>query len=778
MSLRRAFVYISSASTIPSISMGSGVSSDTVADAKSREGLEQYRQQQRELERLRGTVEELQDKNKTLESENKSLKKELADYKKNAEETVQALEKRLQISKQKLDKFRKGQEIMNTQLAAAVNHQQQTNAVNGTGRSSTSDALERRQEVCAEVDVLDELNHVHAADEEPFSWDHIKKTDEELEVIHSAVAVSILFTAMDEDQLEDVVSAMHPVDVKSNDVIIKQNDDDAIFYIIEKGEFDILVTADGEEECVAQMSRGNSFGELALMYNCKRTATVAARQDGRLWAIERQVFQGILHHTGQARINEYRQFLHKVPLLESLGDTALTKLTSAIEVYKYMEGDVIVREGEEGNMFFFIKHGTVVVCKDEMQGGQSLQVQSLGEGDFFGEMALLNDDPRAATVCATSEVECLTLNRHAFKKLLGPLQQLKDHGEERQKELEAIDFSGANKGIAVSSDTPINPLRTDIAMEDLKELTLLGAGAFGRVTLVQSAKTNETFALKALDMTKVVKLRQIQHVMNEKNIMLKVQHPFIQRLYATFKSRSNLYMLIEVSLGGELFTLLRSHRRFNKQWTLFYAASVVLVFEFLHGLGIVYRDLKPENLLLDKNGYLKVIDFGFAKNLGGKRTFTLCGTPDYLAPEILKNTGHDKAVDWWALGILIYEMLAGKPPFESKDHMDTYKKILGGKVEFGPYFNKPEADLIKRLLSLDQSKRIGNLKEGAKDVKAHKCFEGFDFDALLTQTMAPPYKPVVKDITDSSNFMVHPSLQHEEKQEEVSNEYLELFADF
>jgi len=306
---------------------------------------------------------------------------------------------------------------------------------------------------------------------------------------------------------------------------------------------------------------------------------------------------------------------------------------------------------------------------------------------------------------------------------------------------------------------------------------LLGAGAFGRVTLVQDSVSKETFALKALDMAKVVKLRQIQHVMNEKNIMMKITHPFVQRLYQTYKNRKNLYMLIEVSLGGELFTLLRHHRRFNKQWSMFYAASVVLVFEFLHGLGIVYRDLKPENLLLDANGFLKVIDFGFAKQLYGKKTFTLCGTPDYLAPEILKNTGHDKAVDWWALGILIYEMLAGRPPFESKDHMDTYKKILSGRVEFGPYFNKPESDLIRRLLNIDQSKRIGNLKDGAADVKGHKWFDGFNFDELYACAMQPPYKPEVKDITDSSNFMVHPSLLHEE-QHEGSDDYIQLFDAF
>lgn len=195
----------------------------------------------------------------------------------------------------------------------------------------------------------------------------------------------------------------------------------------------------------------------------------------------------------------------------------------------------------------------------------------------------------------------------------------------------------------------------------------------------------------------------------------------------------------------------------------FYSAQVVLMFEYLHKKSIVYRDLKPENILIAEDGYLKLTDFGFAKYVEG-RTYTLCGTPEYLAPEILLNKGHGKPVDWWCLGILLYEMLAGIDPFNSEDPMEIYQKILKGKVKFPRNFPKGAKSLVKHLLVADLTKRFGNLKGGAKDIKNHRFFKKMDFEALgvdptqpgQTRTIAAPYKPPIKGKGDTSNYSTYP----------------------
>jgi len=206
-----------------------------------------------------------------------------------------------------------------------------------------------------------------------------------------------------------------------------------------------------------------------------------------------------------------------------------------------------------------------------------------------------------------------------------------------------------------------------------------------------------------------------------------------------------------VLLGGELFSHLRRLGRFEERDAKFFASSVVLAFQHMHAKKVAYRDLKPENLVLDDTGYVKVVDFGLAKVVNGK-TWTLCGTPDYLAPEIILNEGHDKAVDCWALGVLIYEMIAGIPPFYADDPMEVYEKILSSALTFPPHFPKPLNDICKKLLKLSQSKRLGNGKGQIGAIIKHKWFSGFDWEGLCERSLEVPVPIEVKNNLDTDNF--------------------------
>jgi serine/threonine protein kinase len=310
-------------------------------------------------------------------------------------------------------------------------------------------------------------------------------------------------------------------------------------------------------------------------------------------------------------------------------------------------------------------------------------------------------------------------------------------------------------------------------LESFQKLQTLGTGTFGRVHLIRHKTTGQYFAMKVLKKTEVVRLKQIQHVNSERGTLALLNHPFLVRMYRSYQDSINLYMVMEYIAGGEMFSHLRRLGRFSVDVGRFYLAEVILAIEYIHSFDIIYRDLKPENLLLDQNGHVKITDFGFAKKVED-RTFTLCGTPEYLAPEIIQNKGHGKAVDWWAIGILLFEMLAGYPPFVDDHPFGIYEKILEGKIAFPNHFESNTKDLIKKLLNPDRTRRLGVLKGGAADVKKQKFFKGIDWDKLGSQP--GPLLPIVKYEGDTSNFEYYP--EPIEDVPDKDDPYGHLFQDF
>jgi serine/threonine protein kinase len=290
-----------------------------------------------------------------------------------------------------------------------------------------------------------------------------------------------------------------------------------------------------------------------------------------------------------------------------------------------------------------------------------------------------------------------------------------------------------------------------IHLKDLRVLGTLGKGSFGHVQLVMDT-AGKTYALKAVNKLQIVQTKQQGHMISEKRVMEQLNHPFLVKLYTTFQDRDRIYFLLEPSLGGELFSVLRVRSLFDEPTSRFCAATIVLAFEYLHSKDIIYRDLKPENVLYDSRGYLKITDFGFAKYIGKELTWTLCGTPDYLAPEIVQGKGHGKAVDWWTLGIFIFEMLASYPPFFDEDPMQTYNKIMKGVVAYPSHFSKEAVDLLHGFLHPKPTQRLGATKGEAANIQSHSWFAGFDWAAMLAMRLQPPIVPIIKSETDLSNF--------------------------
>ncbi|KAI7862374.1 camp-dependent protein kinase 9 [Spinellus fusiger] len=325
---------------------------------------------------------------------------------------------------------------------------------------------------------------------------------------------------------------------------------------------------------------------------------------------------------------------------------------------------------------------------------------------------------------------------------------------------------------------PVYIAHPSFELEDFKLLDTLGTGTFGRVYLTKLNETNKFYAMKVLKKSEVIRLKQLEHVMFEKNILASVRFPFVVDLFCVYQDNANLYMLLEYVVGGELFTHLRKAGRFTNDMTRFYASEIVLAIEYLHSKNIIYRDLKPENLLVDHQGHIKMTDFGFAKTVEEHTwTWTLCGTPEYLAPEIIQGKGHDKAVDWWALGILIFEMLAGYPPFFGENSFEIYEKILANKVQYPSHFDLLAKDLLKRFLISDRNKRLGNLQSGSEDIKRHKWFRGVDWIGLLEKNVQAPIIPNYHHPGDTSNFEKYLELKEDPKTNK-EDQYKDLFLDF
>uniref|UniRef100_A0AAY4B8R0 protein kinase C n=1 Tax=Denticeps clupeoides TaxID=299321 RepID=A0AAY4B8R0_9TELE len=334
-----------------------------------------------------------------------------------------------------------------------------------------------------------------------------------------------------------------------------------------------------------------------------------------------------------------------------------------------------------------------------------------------------------------------------------------------------------------SSFSPSSP----VGLQDFRLVAVLGRGHFGKVLLSEYKKTGGLYAIKALKKGDIVARDEVESLMCEKRIFETVNgshHPFLVNLFACFQTPEHVCFVMEYSAGGDLMMHIHSDV-FSEPRAMFYAACVVLGLQFLHDHKIVYRDLKLDNLLLDTEGYVKIADFGLCKEgMGfGDRTSTFCGTPEFLAPEVLTDTSYTRAVDWWGLGVLVYEMLVGESPFPGDDEEEVFDSIVNDEVRYPRFLSTEAIGLMRRLLRRNPERRLGSGERDAEDVKKQPFFRTMDWESLLQRKLPPPFVPAVCNREDVSNFDAEftneaPTLTPPRERRTLSRKDQDCFRDF
>lgn len=619
-----------------------------------------------------------------------------------------------------------------------------------------------------------------------------EKTAQEVSLISAALHGNENLETMvplDDIRIQQMVSVMWKEEVPQGKEIIREGDLVAdYFYIVQEGSFEVYMDEPDEGENSSDISsfasgttfddasgtpksqaaasfskqpseagarhvekrlvntvlREGSFGELALLYLVPRATTVVAAEDSVVWVIDRHNFKSILMKVSEAKVEEYVRYLDRCEILAPLfADEKRSVAEGLIEMH-FARDEVIVQQGEPGNTFYILYEGEVKV---DVDGEERPRLRACGgETQYFGERALLNNAPRAATATVVSSTaKALALDRDAFDMLLGPLEEIIARSAPGRKSMAT---SGRRQTVVRE------PPAVRVQRRDLTRLGLLGCGGFGAVELWEHKSTGETYAMKGLSKGYIVKTGMQEGVMNEKDILMRTNSPFIIKLFETYSGTQTLYFLMEPALGGELYATYNRKGLHGKEGhCMFYSAGVVLAFHHLHQRHIIYRDLKPENLLLTDKGLLKLTDMGLAKFVVGK-TYTTCGTPDYFAPELVSSSGHTRAVDWWTLGILVYELMSGHPPFESAYPMQIYQKVMKGigKVNFSSKCQGPVGEFIRDLLKRDPSERLPMKQGGIANLKKHRYYAEFNWEAYENGDLPAPYVPVVKSKKDIANF--------------------------
>ena len=419
-------------------------------------------------------------------------------------------------------------------------------------------------------------------------------------LIGGAMAASSIFTNLTREQCEAVINAMYPAQRPAGKPIVVQGEPAQNYFVVDVGKCDVFVNRnEGAEELVLTIGSGASFGEIALMYECTNNITIKAHQDVTVWTIDRRTFRSIVVNSTSRKRRQYEAFLNSVPLFSKLTRAEKSLMADALQDVTFQDGDVLMKYGTEGDFFYICTQGKANVTNEQ---GDLLATR--GEGEYFGERALLLSEPRNANIVATGTVQCARMDRDTFTRILGPLGDILQFREydETGNEIDAAGGAEGSSGGAVAA-APQDPFHFEFAAEEGGQANVpmhrdlfdsgpvLGIGAFGYAQIVHYKKTGMTYAMKTLAKRSILKTDQLKHCHDEIENLRAAQNPFIVNLYSCFADDVNIYMVMEFVSGGELYNIIQ-RGKLNDDRTRFTGAEILMGLEYCHNKSVIYRDLK------------------------------------------------------------------------------------------------------------------------------------------------------------------------------------------
>jgi len=534
------------------------------------------------------------------------------------------------------------------------------------------------------------------------------------------------------------------------------------------------MTSERTESNVVVCTRGATFGELQLLYNLPSSSLAVAVEPSVVWRVTQAAFRKIARNTAREKLEGVIKLLDQVEPLQALLSHEKLELAQSFFSVSFRQGDVIVCQGESTNLWYILVKGECRIInspKEDENDEESLSSEEVVLGTLrphqhFGERALLLEKPSEFTVEVISEegADCLVLDGRIFKDLASIMRNdpifRRAMFDDLANFIKFKDKHNPNLRLLLERVGRQSNDRSDqmaLGRGQFERIGLLGTGGFGTVSLERDPETGQTYALKAISKGYIVESESQLSVRREKEMLGLLSSPFVVRLHTTFQDPEFIYFLLEPMLGGDLHNLMHKQAKLFEEirHTAMYAACICGALAHLHERHIVFRDLKPENVLLSSTGLAKLCDFGFATFVLG-RAMTLCGTPEYVAPEVIRQGGYDRMVDWWALGVMCYELIDGDLPFgdtkqEATEVTKVFRKICEGirHVEFA-FDDHNAIDFIKRLLEGRPSRRLGS--HGASEVEGHPFLVDIDIEMLGNDQVEMPYIPALNGPEDLSMF--------------------------
>ena len=529
--------------------------------------------------------------------------------------------------------------------------------------------------------------------------------------------------------------------VKKDRKIFSKGSAGNIFYIIVKGS--VIVSDIGAYGSFGDvvLNAGDYFGERSLVSSEPRLADVTTTEDCTLLYIGREVFRSAMGECAEiVEKNLNVRILESIKLFDHIPNFQKKKLCDLFVVEKFVKGSKIIKEGEIGDKFYIMKEGRARVQKSGITVGE------LVGGQYFGENALFDSIPRVASITASKDVECFVLKKEEFD--VGMQEDLKRAVE-------------SNPRLTTASELEIQELQPQSWSEDdFQRVGLLRYSHFGENSVVFHKESGVHFICKDIVKNNIETDKQMAMIRQERDILKDCSSPLVQRIYRTFQGESMAYIIMELPPCGDLYQLLYDETTMNRglpiEQVQFYSACVLGALSYLHKKGIIHRDLKPDCCMIDHLGYVKLTDLGFAKCITpGQTTTTLCGTAEYMSPEMILGRGYNECIDIWAFGILLYELLVGHTPFRDKcrEHLVILRNIVCCVLSFPSTLTSTKSGfegkwraLLRQLIVKNPATRLGCGEAGIDVMKNDPFYKGIAFDLLSAQKLQAPWIPPLGEL--------------------------------